>query len=105
MSKAITNSSIDLDKFLAIKVRQLEKKKESSKLAAKHIKAVASDPQAVQANLIRHQRTDLPPSKAKQKQHSHKSRSKSHKSYSSEHKIQRPPFKKFGPSQAHKSKR
>ena len=59
-------------------------------------------PQVVQVNLIRHQRTDLPPSKAKWEQHSHKSRSKSHKRYSSEHKNQRPPFKKYDPSQAHK---
>ena len=51
---------------------------------------------------MRHQRTDLPPSKAKWKQHSHKSRSKSHKGYSSEHKNPRPPVKKLDPSQAHK---
>ena len=51
---------------------------------------------------MRHQRADLSSSKAKQKQHSHKSRSKSHKRYSSEHKSQRPPFKKLDPSQAHK---
>ena len=51
---------------------------------------------------MRHQRTDLPPSKSEWKQHSHKHRSKSQKRYSNEHKNQRPPFKKFDPSQAHK---
>ena len=46
--------------------------------------------------------TELQPTKAKWKQHSHKSRSKSHKRYSSEHKNQRQSFKKFDPCQAHK---
>ena len=51
---------------------------------------------------MRHQKTDLPLSKAKQKQNFHKSRSKSHKRYSGEHKNQRPPHKtRFDPSQAH----
>ena len=51
---------------------------------------------------MRYQRTNHPQSKAKQTQHSHKSRSKSNKRYSSEHKNQSPPFKKFDPSQAPK---
>ena len=97
VSRTINDSNIDLDRFPASRVRQLAKKMESLKSTAKHIKTVASDPQVAQGNLMRHQRTDLPPSKAKQKQHSHKSRSKSHKRYSSEHKNQRPPFKKFDP--------
>ena len=50
----------------------------------KHIKVVTHDPQVAQVNLMRHQSPDLPPSKAKWKQHSHKSRSESHKRYSSE---------------------
>ena len=102
ISKTINDANIDLGKFPASKVRQLTKKMESSKSTTKHIKTVASDPQAAQVNLMRHQRTDLPPSKAKWKQHSHKSRSKSHQRYSSEHKNQRPPCKKFDPSQLHK---
>ena len=69
VSKNINDSDIDLDRFPASKVRQLAKKMESSK--ARHIKEVASDPQAVQVNLLRHQRTDLPPNKRKQKQHAH----------------------------------
>ena len=100
VSKTINDSNINLDMFPASKVRQLAKKMESSKSTAGHIKAVASDPQVVQVNLMRHQSTDLPPSKSRQKQNSHKSKSK--KRYSSEHTNQRPPFKKFDPSQAHK---
>ena len=83
-------------------MRQLTKKMESSRSTAKHIKAVASDPQAVQVNLMRHQRTDLPLSKVKWKQNSQKTKSKSHKRYSGEHKNQRPPHKsRFDPNQAH----
>ena len=93
---------MDLDKFPASKVRQLAKKIEFLKSTTKHIKAVASDPQAAQVNLMRHQTTGLPGSRTKWKQHSHKSRSKSHKRYSSEHKNQRQHLKKFDPNQVHK---
>ena len=102
VSKTINDSYIDLDKFPTSKVRQLAKKMESSKSTARHNKAVASDPQVVQVNLMRHQRTDLPPSKAKQKQNSQKFKSKNHKRYSGEHKNQRPSHKpRFDSSQAH----
>ena len=102
VSKTINASNIDLDKFPASKVRQLAKNMESSKSTSTHIKAVASDPQVAQFNLMKNQRTDLPLNKAKWKQHSYKSRSKSHKKYSGEHKNQRPPHKpRFDPSQAH----
>ena len=94
VSKTINYSNIDLEKFPASKVRQLAKIMESSKSTARHIKQVASDPQADQVNLKRHQRTDLPPTKRKWKQHSHKSRSKSQKRYSSKHKNQGPLYKK-----------
>ena len=60
VSKTINDSNIYLEKFPASKVRQLAKKKESSKSTARHTKAVASDLQAVQVNLMSHQRTDLP---------------------------------------------
>ena len=42
-------------------MRQLAKKLESSKVTAHHIKQVAGDLQAAQINLLRHQRTELPP--------------------------------------------
>ena len=107
VSKTINDSNIDLDKFPASKVRQLAKEMESSKSTTRHIKTVASDPQAAQVNLMRHQRTDLPLSKAKWKQNSHKFKSKSHKKYSGEHKNHRPPQHKqrFDPSQTHQRKR
>ena len=102
VSKTINDSNINLEKFPGSKVRQLAKKMESSKSTARHIKQVASDPQVAQVNLMRHQRKDLPSSKNKQKQHTHKSRSTSQKRYSSEHKNQGPPYKKrFNPNQAH----
>ena len=100
VSKAINDSNIDPETFPASKVRQFAKKTEFSKSTARHIKAVASDPKLPQVNLMRHQITDFPPSMSKWKHYSHKS--KSNKRYSSEHKNQRPPFKKSDPSQAHK---
>ena len=90
--------------FPASKVR-LAKKMKSSKLTAGHVKGVASDPQVAQVNLMRHHRTDLSPSKAKWKQHSHKFKSKSHKRYSCDDNQQQPPHKKrFDPNAAHSRK-
>ena len=101
--KTINDSSIDLEKFPANKVRQLAKKMEASKATVHHIKQVASDPEAVQINLMRHQCTDLPPSKHKKKQ-SFKSRPPSHKWYSIGHQTVPPYKKKFDPKQAHTQK-
>ena len=95
VSKIINDSSIDLKKFPPCKVRQLAKKMEASKATVHHINQVASDPQVTQVNLMRHQRTDLPPSKHKKKQQSVKSRPPSHKRYSSQHnQHQVPPTKR-----------
>ena len=74
VSKSIDDSNIDLEKFPASKVRQLAKKMEASKDITHHIKQVASDPQVAQINLMRHQRTDLPPRKSKWKQQLFKSK-------------------------------
>ena len=41
---------------------------ESSKATAKYIKQMASEPQATQGHLMRHQCTELPPSKFQRKQ-------------------------------------
>ena len=68
VSKTINDSNIDLEKFPASKVKQLAKKMEASKVTGHHIKQVASDPQAAQINLMRHQCTDLRPRKHKKKQ-------------------------------------
>ena len=81
VSRTINDSNIDLEMFPASKVRQLAKKMESLKSTTRYIKQVVSDPQVAQVNLMRHQRTDLPPGKSKWKQHPHKSRSKSQKRF------------------------
>ena len=65
VSKTINDSNIDLEKCLASKVRQLAQKLESSKSTARHIMKMSNDPQTVHTNLLRHQRTKLPPYKAK----------------------------------------
>ena len=65
VSRTISDGSVDLDKFLSSRVRQLAKKLESSKATAHHIKQVAGDPQAAQINLLRHQCTELPAGKYK----------------------------------------
>ena len=67
VSKTINDSNVDLEKFPASKVRQLAKKMESSKATACHIKEVASDPQASQINLMRHQHTEISTGKKKRK--------------------------------------
>ena len=59
--------------------RQLAKKMESSNVTARHIKQVASDPQAAQINLMWHQHTDLPASKHRKRKPFVKPRSPSHK--------------------------
>ena len=70
---------MDLEKFLASKVRQLAKKMESSKATACHIKQVAGDPQTAQINLMRHQHTEIPPGKCKTKKSFVKPKQSSHK--------------------------
>ena len=101
VSKTINDSSNDLDKFPASKIRQVAKKMEASKATAWHIKQVASDPQAAKINLMRHQWTDLPQSKNKGK--ALKSRPPSQNHHTSERQV--PPYKrKFDTKQAHTSK-
>ena len=65
-SKTINDSHIDLDKFPACKVRQLAKKMESSKVTAKHIKQVASDPRG--SDQFDEALTYRPPSKQAQEE-------------------------------------
>ena len=87
----------------------MAKKLEGSQATAKHIKQVTNEPHATQINLLRHQRTELPPTKSqrnqnkrfKQRQHPNKklsegqyrnrkpqTKEKSH-SNSQEHKMQK----------------
>ena len=79
VSKTINDSNIHLDKVPTSKVRQLAEKIESSKMTARHIKHVTSDPQAAKIKLIRHQCTDLPTTKHKKKKSFVKPRPSSHK--------------------------
>ena len=75
-SKTINDSNIDLNKFPASKVRQMAKNLESSKATAKHIKQVATEPQATQIHLLRHQCTGLPSSKFKRKKRNYSNQDK-----------------------------
>ena len=84
VSKKINDSNTDQNRFPASKVRQLAKKMESSKVTARHIKQVASDPEMAQINLMRHQCTDLPASKHKKKKSFVKPRPPSHKNDTSD---------------------
>ena len=68
VSKTLNKGHVELSRFPASKVRQMAKKFESSKATAKHMKKVTGDPEAVQVNLLRHQSTELPPSKFQRKQ-------------------------------------
>ena len=68
VSKTLNEGHVELSKFPASKVRQMAKKLESSQATAKHMRQVTKDPQATQINLLRHQRTELPPSKFQRKQ-------------------------------------
>ena len=68
VSKTLNEGHVELEKFPASKVRQMTKKLESSQSTARHTKKMSSEPQANQIHLLRHQRTDLPPSNFKRKQ-------------------------------------
>ena len=68
ISKTLDEGHVNLNKFLASKVRQMTKKLESSQATAKHMKQVTKEPHGTQIYLLRHQRTELPPSKAQRRQ-------------------------------------
>ena len=64
----------------------MAKKLEGSQATAKHIKQVTNEPHAAQINLLRHQRTELPPTKFQRKQNKR-------------FKQRQPPNKKFSEDQ------
>ena len=68
VSKTLNEGRVELSKFPASKVRQIAKKLESSQSTARHMKKMSNEPHATQINLLRHQRTDLPPTKSQRKQ-------------------------------------
>ena len=60
----------------------MAKKLESTQATAKYMRQVTKDPQATQVNLLRHQRTELPPSTFQRKQNKrYKSRQPPNKQY------------------------
>ena len=79
--------------------------KESSKATTKHIKQVASDPQAAQIHMMHHQHTELPSNKFKRKQKHFQSRQDNNKPYYKEKQRERMPqgHKKYNNYQAHTS--
>ena len=68
VSKTLNEGHVELNKFPASKVRQMAKKLESSQSTARHLKKMSSKLQATQIHLLRHQRTELTPSKFQRKQ-------------------------------------
>ena len=54
VSRNISDSSVDLDKFPSSRVPQLAKKCKSSNATVRHIKQVSGEPQATQINLLCH---------------------------------------------------
>ena len=96
VSRTISDGSIDLDKFPASRVWQLTKKLESSKPTARHIKQVSGEPQATQINLLRDQRTDIPPNCYKKKRSHIKPRPSKNKPHAQEHHQTQVPHKKKG---------
>ena len=68
ISKTLDEGHVSLKNFPASRVRQMAKKLEGSQAIAKHIKQVTNEPLSTQINLLRHQRTELPPTKFQRKQ-------------------------------------
>ena len=86
ISKTLDEGHVSLKNFPASKVRQIAKKLEGSQATAKHIIQVTNEPHATQINLLRHQRTELPPTKSQRKQNKR-------------FKQRQPPNKKFSEKQ------
>ena len=86
ISKTLDEGHVSLKNFPASRVRQMAKKLEGSQATAKHIKQVTNEPHATQINLLRHQRTELPPTKSQRKQNKR-------------FKQRQPPNKKFSEDQ------
>ena len=103
--KLHNDSNIALNKFPASKVRQFTNKMERSKATAKYIKQVASEPQATQVHLMRHQWTELLPSKFQRKQKkSFKSRQATNKHYQEGKQRERIPQEHRGFKNIHQAK-
>ena len=105
ISKTLDEGHVNLSKFLASKVRQMAKKLESSQATAKHIKEVTNEPHATQINLLRHQRTELPPRKAQRRQNKfrHKPNFNTENHHQANYKPNDFTRKKFNPTQIHQN--
>ena len=105
ISKTLDDGHVNLNKFPASKARQMAKKLESSQATAKHMKQVTKEPHATQINLLRHQRTELPPSKAQRRQN--KVRHKPNFNRENNHQVNYKPNevtrKKLNPTQIHQN--
>ena len=105
ISKTLDEGHVTLNKFPASKVRQMAKKLESSQATAKHIKQVTNEPHATQINLLRHQRTELPASKAQRRQNKfrHKPNFNRENRHQANYKPNEFTRKKFNPTQIHQN--
>ena len=105
ISKTLDEGHVNLNKFPASKVRQMAKKLESSQATAKHMKQVTNEPRATKINLLRHQRTELPPSKAQRRQNRfrHKPYFNRENHYQANYKPNEFTRKKFNPTQIHQN--
>ena len=105
MSKTLDEGHITLNKFPACKVRQMAKKLEGSQATAKCMKQVNNEPHATQINLLRHQRTELPPSKAQRRQNKfrHKPNFNRENHHQANYKPKEFTRKKFNPTQIHQN--
>ena len=68
ISKTLDEGHVSLKNFPASRDIQMAKKLEGSQATAKHIKQVTNEPHATRINLLRHQRTELPPTTFQRKQ-------------------------------------
>ena len=92
MSKTLYEGHVELNKFPASKVRQIAKKLESSQSTARYIKKMSSEPQATQIHLLRHQKTELLPTKSQRKHNKrYKQRQHPNKNYQEDQYRERMP--------------
>ena len=105
ISKTLDEGHVTLNKFPASKVRQMAKKLKGSQATAKHMKQVTNEPHATQMNLLRHQRTELPPSKAqrRQKKFRHKPNFNRENHHQANYKPNEFTRKKLNPTQIHQN--
>ena len=81
----------------------MAKKLEGSQATAKHMKQVTNEPHATQINLLRHQRTELPPSKAQRRQNKFRQKSNRENHHQANNKPNEFTRKKFNPTQIHQN--